>query len=209
MSEKSTFGRRTWDREEYAELARKRKEAFKQGQNPDAAKKPKLSSTDTLDFHKDLNKRTIITGTVTKTRGKAFGFYCAVCDLTFKDNLKYIDHLNSKQHYANTEQQQGDSSTEGSSSKNNRVITLEDVKKRYDMLCKKLDEIDQNESLYVDGFNVKKRMEEKARLEREKREEGTRKRIEKEQRAKEEEAANADQDMLAMMGISGFGSSKP
>ena len=31
-------------------------------------------------------------------RGKGAGFYCGDCDLTFKDNLQFVDHLNSRQH---------------------------------------------------------------------------------------------------------------
>ena len=32
-------------------------------------------------------------------KGKSAGFYCETCDLTFKDSLNYLDHLNSSQHY--------------------------------------------------------------------------------------------------------------
>jgi hypothetical protein len=28
-------------------------------------------------------------------KGKSAGFYCQACDLTFKDSLSYLDHLNS------------------------------------------------------------------------------------------------------------------
>ena len=31
-------------------------------------------------------------------RGRGAGFYCEACDLTFKDSLQWVDHLNSKQH---------------------------------------------------------------------------------------------------------------
>lgn len=30
-------------------------------------------------------------------KGKSAGFYCDACDLTFKDSLSYLDHLNSSQ----------------------------------------------------------------------------------------------------------------
>lgn len=31
-------------------------------------------------------------------RGRGAGFYCEDCDLTFKDNVQWVDHLNSRQH---------------------------------------------------------------------------------------------------------------
>ncbi len=31
-------------------------------------------------------------------RGRGAGFYCEACDLTFKDNLQWIEHTNSMQH---------------------------------------------------------------------------------------------------------------
>jgi len=30
-------------------------------------------------------------------KGKSAGFYCETCDVTFKDNLSYFDHMNSSQ----------------------------------------------------------------------------------------------------------------
>ena len=37
-------------------------------------------------------------------RGRGAGFYCGDCDLTFKDNLQFVDHLNSRQHLVATGQ---------------------------------------------------------------------------------------------------------
>ena len=37
-------------------------------------------------------------GSAVGKRGKGAGFYCAECDLTYKDNLQFVDHLNSRQH---------------------------------------------------------------------------------------------------------------
>lgn len=127
-----SFGRRTWDREEYAKQALLRK----QNKNKDSKiVKKSTISRENLDFGKDLNKRQIITGSILNTRGKSFGFYCDVCNLTFKDNLKFIDHLNSKPHLINS----------GEYNKHKRNVTLEEVKERYEMLCRKLDGIPEPE----------------------------------------------------------------
>jgi len=37
-------------------------------------------------------------------RGRGAGFYCEACDLTFKDNVQFVDHLNSRQHLVATGQ---------------------------------------------------------------------------------------------------------
>ncbi|QHS72140.1 U4/U6-U5 snRNP complex subunit SNU23 [Saccharomyces paradoxus] len=103
----SNFGRRTWNREEYAEQARSGYD--------DQSLKATLTSTELQALKskytnydrlikgslKDLNKRKLAANTDTLSsfkRGKKFGFYCDICNLTFKDTLQYIDHLNHKVH---------------------------------------------------------------------------------------------------------------
>lgn len=46
----------------------------------------------------DLNRKVLATGVNSYKQGKQFGFYCEICNMTFKDNLQYIDHLNHKTH---------------------------------------------------------------------------------------------------------------
>ncbi|CCE64028.1 hypothetical protein TPHA_0G01920 [Tetrapisispora phaffii CBS 4417] len=101
----SKFGRRTWDREEYAQLA-------SETSNNSSAITASLSPTQVDDLKQkytnydfllknsiaDLNKKILTTGLSSFKKGKQFGFYCELCDLTFKDNLQYIDHLNHKTH---------------------------------------------------------------------------------------------------------------
>lgn len=103
----SNFGRRTWNREEYAEQARSGYD--------DQSLKATLTSTELQALKskytnydrlikgslKDLNKRKLAANTDTSSsfkRGKKFGFYCDICNLTFKDTLQYVDHLNHKVH---------------------------------------------------------------------------------------------------------------
>ncbi|CAI4057521.1 U4/U6-U5 snRNP complex subunit SNU23 SKDI_04G1480 [Saccharomyces kudriavzevii IFO 1802] len=103
----SNFGRRTWDREEYAEKARSGydDQSLKTTLTPTElqALKSKYINYDQLikGSLKDLNKRKLTTNADSLSsfkRGKKFGFYCDVCNLTFKDTLQYIDHLNHKLH---------------------------------------------------------------------------------------------------------------
>lgn len=116
--------RRTWDREAYAAQAvareaaeaRERKaryEAKLQGKKYHAApagtsgggeqqQQQLASARDTrLDVSAQIGKTQIITGamaSVTGRRGRSAGFYCADCDLTFKDNIQWVEHLNSRGH---------------------------------------------------------------------------------------------------------------
>ncbi|CAI1899181.1 hypothetical protein SEUBUCD650_0D01480 [Saccharomyces eubayanus] len=103
----SNFGRRTWDREEYAEQARSGydDQSLKNTLTPVElqALKTKYTSYDRLikASLKDLNKRKLTANNESLSsskKGKKFGFYCDICNLTFKDTLQYVDHLNHKLH---------------------------------------------------------------------------------------------------------------
>lgn len=68
-------------------------------------------STDTtsrasrLDVSSLIGKTTLVPlGAAVGKRGKGAGFYCEACDLTFKDNVQFVDHLNSRQHLVATGQ---------------------------------------------------------------------------------------------------------
>lgn len=63
-----------------------------------------------LDVAAHVGKTTIIpsggTGAAIggSKRGRGPGFYCDACDLTFKDNVQLVEHLNSRSHLARTGQ---------------------------------------------------------------------------------------------------------
>lgn len=46
----------------------------------------------------------VAAGSAIGKRGRGAGFYCEACDLTFKDNKQFVEHINSKQHLVNTGQ---------------------------------------------------------------------------------------------------------
>lgn len=193
MTDKGDFGRRTWDREEYAKLAQERWEAEKEKKTKGLtqAEDHVPISRDSLNFSANLNKRQVVTGEIVRTRGKAFGFYCEVCDLTFKDNLKFVDHLNSKPHLIRS----------GELNKDIHV-TIEQVKERYDLLCKKLDASMGDQEKY----DIKDRIEKRRKFE----EEQKLLRKAKKQQKREEQTSTLDtkDPMAAMLGFSGFGSTK-
>lgn len=195
MSEKNSFGRRTWDKEEYAKKAQQRYEQ-QQNRSIEVVEGHNPISRDALNFNTDLNKRQVIASNVVSTRGKSFGFYCEVCDLTFKDNLKYVDHLNSKPHLIRS----GEINKEKS-------VTLDEVKERYELLVKKLDER-LNES---EKYDIKKRIAKRQAFEEElkqrKREKKHTKKL-NDDRVREVNGAGSDDEMAKMMGFGGFGSTK-
>ena len=132
--------RRTWDKAEYE--AKGKKEAEERREESKARYEAKLEGKkwhkpvdfsaldDTsarnsrLDVASMVGKSTLVpAGSTVGKRGKGAGFYCEACDLTYKDNVQYIEHLNSKQHLFNT----------GQSGEVKRA-TLRDVKERLEML---------------------------------------------------------------------------
>ncbi|VVT53089.1 uncharacterized protein SAPINGB_P003398 [Magnusiomyces paraingens] len=160
---------------------------------------------DTIDFYQDLNKVTLVSGTsAVGKRGKGVGFYCEACNLTFKDSIQWIDHINSKQHLYNTT---GSTDLDATNAK----ITVEDVKARLKYLKEK-----QERDLKESGmeFNLEQRIAQRQKFEQEEADRKRKKRIEKKKRQREskkrkrDEPASEPNDMQAMMGFSGFGSTK-
>jgi len=117
-----TSFRKTWDRGEYAAKAaqhdakikdesKARYEAKLAGKKYHARPNTPPDARDTearmarMDFKDLVGKTSLVpAGASVGKRGKGAGFYCEDCDLTFKDNLQWVDHLNSKQHLVATGQ---------------------------------------------------------------------------------------------------------
>ncbi|KAL9599401.1 MAG: hypothetical protein Q9219_003838 [cf. Caloplaca sp. 3 TL-2023] len=198
-----TSFRKTWDRAEYAQKAAEREatikeeskaraEAKAQGRKyyprastpPDA--KETVSRQSRLDVSANVGKTTLVpAGASTGKRGRGAGFYCQDCDLTFKDNLQFVDHLNSKQHLSNT----------GQSGEVKRA-TLEEVRERLEWLAqRKREEAESTEKVTDLGERLEKREEE---MERE-REEKRRKRREK--RRKTEGGVGIKEEVVENDGI--------
>jgi U4/U6.U5 tri-snRNP component SNU23 len=110
-----TSFRRTWDREAYAEKAaadatkskaesKSRYEAKLAGKKYHApvdygSLEQTSSRAQRLDVASLVGKTTIVPASAAVgKRGRGAGFYCPDCDLTYKDNMQLVEHLNSKQH---------------------------------------------------------------------------------------------------------------
>ena len=178
-----TSFRKTWDRDEYAARAEAREarekderkaryEAKVAGKkyvpraDPDAATRDTESRRARLDVAANVGKVTLVpAGAGVGKRGRGAGFYCADCDLTFKDNVQWVEHLNSKQHLAATHE-----------SGEVRKATVEEVRERLVYLKRKMEEekreanlVDLQERLQHREEEDERRREEKRRWRREKR----------------------------------------
>ena len=183
--------RRTWDRSEYEakakdrdaerrEDAKARYEAKLEGKK---WHKPvdfsTLDSTSArgsrLDVASMVGKSTLVpAGAGVGKRGKGAGFYCEFCDLTYKDNVQYIEHLNSKQHLVNT----------GQSGEVKRA-TLQDVRERLEMLKARKRQQEEEDKL-AGEVDIKERIKKAEDRDEAERDEKRRKRNEKRKAAKQE-----------------------
>ena len=179
--------RKTWDRDEYAAKAAQRDVKIKEEGKAKyeaaiAGKKyvrrastpPDARDTEArkqrLNVAEQVGKTQIVpAGAGQGKRGKGAGFYCDACDLTFKDNLQFVEHLNSKQHLVNT----------GESGEVRRA-TLEEVRERFEWLKRKREEGRAREVVDLGA-----RIEVARELEEREREEKRRRRNEKRRRTKD------------------------
>ncbi len=178
MTSDTSF-RKTWDKAEYAAKAQAREaqereegkaryEAKLTGKKyvPRAATSPDAKQTESrssrLDVASNVGRVTFVpAGSAVGKRGKGAGFYCSDCDLTFKDNLQLVEHLNSRQHLTAI----------GETGEVKRA-TLEEVRERLGWLKRKKEE----EAKEADITDLRARLEVRADEEEARREEKRRKR---------------------------------
>ncbi|KAH9176722.1 hypothetical protein EDB89DRAFT_2112663 [Lactarius sanguifluus] len=108
--------RRKWDKEEYAERAKKKddeerermqenEERMKQGKKPIKGKKKDLPKPtelmkrreDDLELDKNLGKTMVVQNPGGRGPGQP-GFHCETCNRTYKDSTGYLDHINGRAH---------------------------------------------------------------------------------------------------------------
>ncbi|XP_014561021.1 hypothetical protein COCVIDRAFT_87703 [Bipolaris victoriae FI3] len=174
--------RKTWDRDEMAKKAKEReakereegKERYeakmagksyrRRASTPEDLKQTEARA-ERIDWSKMIGKQTLTSAAAAVgKRGRGAGAYCGACDLTFKDNIQYVEHLNSKQHLIATGQ-----------SGEVRRATLQEVRDRLRYLKRKQDEAkvlevtDLDTRLAMNREQMEKDAEEKRRLRNEKR----------------------------------------
>lgn len=145
-----------------------------------------------VDLESKLGKSVVITKTTPAAQGA--GYYCNVCDCVVKDSINFLDHINGKKHQRNL----------GMSMKVERS-TVDQVRQRFEILKKKKEEKSKE-------YDIVERIQEVKEEEEKLREYRREKRKDIKKRKHDEVSAGADDDgddeMAAMMGFSGFGSSK-
>ncbi|KAK5153191.1 U4/U6.U5 snRNP associated protein [Recurvomyces mirabilis] len=181
-SSNDTSFRKTWDRSEYAAKAADRDQKIKEegkaryqatlegkkyhrrASTPEDTKDTEARSARLNVADKVGKTQIIVAGAGQGKRGKSAGFYCEACDLTYKDNLQFVEHLNSRQHLVAT----------GESGEVRRAA-LEEVKDRFEYLKRKREEekarevVDLTSRIEVARDQEEREREEKRRKRNEKR----------------------------------------
>ncbi|KAG2203584.1 hypothetical protein INT46_011134 [Mucor plumbeus] len=205
---KDTDFRRTWNKEEYAAKAKARENRDRFAEKNDERKKlglpplkprKEIEDDESKEALKAREEKVDIDSNVGKVQvvqaadsRKQPGFYCKACDITIKDSVTWIDHLNGRKHLNNV----------GVSSKVEKA-DLSSVKERLAMLKRKK-ENPQNEEYNLDErlVAIKQQEEEERQKRREK------KKQKKDHKKKSTDNDDGEDEMAKMMGFSGFGSSK-
>ncbi|CDK28208.1 unnamed protein product [Kuraishia capsulata CBS 1993] len=191
----NSFGRRTWDKEEYARLARERVEEIRNKRN---GKNTEPKKTKAHDFFKQrmedlkkidsMNKISLVADSVT-----GGWFACEVCRRKYKDNLAYIEHLNSNEHLQNS----------GFDARDQQEVTLEQVKDRLETLKRIKDEERLKDDTQYDirrRIEIKRKRDEEEALRKKQRTEKKRKKVAE----KTEPNETTNDPMMTMMGFSSF-----
>ncbi|RSM11917.1 hypothetical protein CEP52_002733 [Fusarium oligoseptatum] len=202
--------RKTWDLDEYAAKAKERE--AKEKEEAKARYEAKLAGKkyykpltgdetytsarrNVIDLTQQVGKTQLVpAGAGVGKRGRGAGFYCEACDLTFKDNKQFVEHLNTPQHLLNTGQ-----TTEV------KRATAEEKKEKQTSLHERL-QLREEEAEKEAEERRKKRKEENERK-KAKREEESKVKMEYGDDVRIEGEHDED-DMMAQMGFTGFGTSK-
>jgi U4/U6.U5 tri-snRNP component SNU23 len=187
--------RRKWNLEEYEKLAAKRLEDDDE-ESADGERGTRREFLKQRDYQVDLDSRLGKSVVITKNTpaSQAGGYYCNVCDCVVKDSINFLDHINGKKHQRNL----------GMSMRIERS-TLDQVKQRFELNKQKKNE---QKKKYDLDKRLQELQEEDVRAKeyrRDKRMQRKRKAVESTVTAEPEEE---DPEMSAIMGFSGFGSTK-
>ncbi|KAL0956429.1 hypothetical protein HGRIS_002577 [Hohenbuehelia grisea] len=205
--------RKKWDKEEYAERARQKDqdekermqendERMKQGKKPRRGKRDDLPKPTKLmqqretplELDKNLNKTMVVQNPGGRGPGQP-GFFCEVCNRTYKDTVGYLDHINGRGHLRAL----------GQTTKIERS-SVQQVRDRIAMLREKT-----KEAANAKAFDFDQRLAEiKAKENAAREEKKAQKKAQKEKARLElaKEAMDQDDDMAKLMGFGGFGSTK-
>lgn len=163
-----------------------------------------------LDVSDRIGKKQLVpAGAGQGKRGRGAGFYCESCDLTFKDNKQFVDHLNTMQHLIAT----------GHTAQVQRA-SAEEVRERILWHVQRRKELEEEKTTSLEerlALREKERQREAEERKRKRKEAEEKKRAEREaaEKAKKDygedvriEGEHDEDDMMAQMGFTGFGTSK-
>ncbi|KAL8576372.1 zinc finger, matrin-type 2 [Nucella lapillus] len=183
--------RRKWDRDEYEQLALER--ILRDTEEKDTGPPVKRELLKPRDYKVDLDSKLGKSVVITKTTpaSQQGGYYCNVCDCVVKDSINFLDHINGKKHQRNL----------GMSMKIERS-SLDQVRQRFELNKKKKEEKEKEYDIEERLREIKEEEEKAKAHKKEKRKERKRK------AADDGDMGSGDPDMAALMGFSGFGTSK-
>ncbi|OAQ35562.1 hypothetical protein K457DRAFT_144025 [Linnemannia elongata AG-77] len=176
--------------EEFERRAKERAARDKEKAEEDEAR-ALAEKSERLVLESAIGKSQVVQG---GPNGRAPGFHCKICDCVLKDSTAYMDHKNGKKHLKNL----GIDRKAVREDLNDVVAKLESMKRKAEVPKK-------------DKYDLDATLEEVKRQEdRERAEKRERKKQKKNDKKPDEgfDDGGMDPAMAAMMGFSGFGSSK-
>lgn len=185
--------RRTWNKDEFEKLAKERLNEDDSDDSEDdmPVKRDMLQARQYgVDLSSKLGKNIIITKTT--PLAEQGGYYCNVCDCVVKDSINFLDHINGRKHQRNL----------GMSMRVERS-SLDQVKNRFEFNKRKQEE----EKKKVE-YNFESRIKELKNEEEKAKQKKKDSRKDRKRKADDETDEYVDNDIAAMMGFGGFGSSK-
>ncbi|KAG7665338.1 SNU23 [[Candida] subhashii] len=236
------YGRKKWNIEIYEQQAKSKHTTQPTTTNTSPLIQDESSSSefikhrnkllkDSLGAVKTYNLISPTSGSSSKTYGsnKRFGFFCPVCDLSFRDNLALIDHLNSPQHVQKVNQvsresrrakqgmgegEEGEEEEVGELDGGIRRADLGEVVKMIERLVNKsIRSKDELSNKNNGGLSFTERVERRRKFEQDKRLKRQEKRQRRRKKQKliendQQQQGETNDEMSSFMGFSNFGSSK-
>ena len=153
-----------------------------------------LGRPDGIDFTTIVNKKRIVQAAVKDT-----GFHCSLCNMVFKDNIAFLDHLTTREHLTKA----GVDPT--------RKSTLSDVIVRFEELkAKRRAELEQLGNDSVDPVQllqdrIQSRQDQLLEIKRKK---AAARKLKNKQQQPEDQTAAEHEDLFAVMGFSTFAKKK-
>lgn len=216
MSDKTTidqYGRKKWNVEAYEKEAGRKRPHDTEETESSTLKLVKNASV--LEQRRNIFEQSVLAvkshtligadaGSALATYGKnkRFGFFCPICDLSFRDTLALVDHINLPQHAKRVVEMGGGQSGEGEVLEQGvRRATKEQVSQALDGLVKKL----WRQKVANGGAeSLQERVHKREQFEAER----ARIRLQKKEAANKTRQTVEQTEMGKIMGIEGFGTTK-